>query len=129
MTRCYRVGDPDRGDDRAEHADANRRGRCGPGHSGGSRGPVGGAAPIALPALGFGDHRVEAATDPQFGRVLEGQHHRDVTAGMTLRRNTLRGGDGAGGQPRRGHPRDQEAEREHDRRGGRDHRDRRDRGH
>ena len=82
--------DPDRGDDGAEHADADgqrsvRRRR----HSGGRRGPVGGAAPVAVPVLGFGDDRVEAAADPQLGRVLEREHHRDVAPGMMLRRNVL----------------------------------------
>ena len=81
-----------------------------------------------MPVLGFGDDLIEAASDPQFGRVLEGEHHRDVAAGMMLRRNVLRGGDGAGGQPWRCHAGDHQADREHDRRDGGDHGDRRDGG-
>ena len=120
---------PDRGHHRADHAGPDRRGRHRLGERGRPGGGVEGVAPIPLPALRLGDDAGECAGDTQLGGVLESGHCRGVASGMMLPRNLFLRRGGLAGKPWRGHPGDQQADRQHRRGRHRDRPDHRGRRH
>ncbi len=70
-------------------------------------------APVALLPVGVGEYVVEAATDPQLGRMLEREHRGGVPLRMMLCRQLFCCHRGPGGKRRRGDARNQEAYRQY----------------